>query len=168
MYTAGITQGLMWRAFDETGRLAYPDFIETVVKLVPMYWVRMIGGSLYLSGVLLAAVNLVMTWKIRGADLSDTLAEAPPLAPIYTDPPKPPSPRRPAQTRPAPRNGQDSNPPPESATPAAATGAPGSATRTAHHLETASVPAAVTTLLDRPATNDRALRMSTRAHRVKY
>jgi len=28
IYAAGLTQGLMWRAFDETGRLAYPDFIE--------------------------------------------------------------------------------------------------------------------------------------------
>jgi len=27
MYTSGVTQGLMWRAFDNTGRLAYPDFI---------------------------------------------------------------------------------------------------------------------------------------------
>ena len=33
IYSAGVTQGLMWRAFDETGRLAYPDFVETVVRL---------------------------------------------------------------------------------------------------------------------------------------
>ena len=32
---AGITQGLMWRAFDETGRLQYPDFLETVTRLDP-------------------------------------------------------------------------------------------------------------------------------------
>lgn len=47
IYTAGITQGLMWRAFDETGRLAYPDFVETVQKLLPMYWVRVVGGTMY-------------------------------------------------------------------------------------------------------------------------
>jgi len=35
---AGITQGLMWRAFDTTGRLQYPDFLETVTRLLPMYW----------------------------------------------------------------------------------------------------------------------------------
>ena len=40
IYAAGVTQGLMWRAFDSTGRLAYPDFIETVVRILPMYWVR--------------------------------------------------------------------------------------------------------------------------------
>ena len=50
MYSAGITQGLMWRAFDDAGRLLYPDFVETVVQVRPMYWVRLIGGSLYLLG----------------------------------------------------------------------------------------------------------------------
>ncbi|MFN8579981.1 MAG: cbb3-type cytochrome c oxidase subunit I [Gemmatimonadaceae bacterium] len=32
IYSAGVTQGLMWRAFDDTGRLAYPDFVETVAR----------------------------------------------------------------------------------------------------------------------------------------
>ena len=49
IYSAGVTQGLMWRAFDETGRLAYPDFVETVLKLMPMYWMRVIGGLMYLD-----------------------------------------------------------------------------------------------------------------------
>jgi len=44
LYTAGITQGLMWRAFDDAGRLLYPDFMETVVQIVPMYWLRFVGG----------------------------------------------------------------------------------------------------------------------------
>ena len=35
IYAAGLTQGLMWRAFDETGRLAYPDFVETVTAADP-------------------------------------------------------------------------------------------------------------------------------------
>ena len=30
MWVAGITQGLMWRAFDDAGHLQYPDFLETV------------------------------------------------------------------------------------------------------------------------------------------
>jgi cytochrome c oxidase cbb3-type subunit I/II len=65
MWTAGITQGLMWRAFDETGRLQYPDFLETVTKLMPMYWVRVLGGTLYITGTLLGAYNVFMTWKKR-------------------------------------------------------------------------------------------------------
>lgn len=63
MYSAGITQGLMWRAFDDAGRLAYPDFMETVTAILPMYWVRLIGGSVYLAATLLGAYNLFMTVK---------------------------------------------------------------------------------------------------------
>ena len=59
IYSAGVTQGLMWRAFDETGRLAYPDFIETVCKLMPMYWMRAVGGSLYIVGMLLFGYNIL-------------------------------------------------------------------------------------------------------------
>ncbi len=79
MYTAGVTQGLMWRAFDDTGRLAYPDFVETVVKLAPMYWVRVVGGLMYFSGALLACVNFYKTWAARPATYDDPVYEAPAL-----------------------------------------------------------------------------------------
>jgi cytochrome c oxidase cbb3-type subunit I/II len=78
-YTAGVTQGLMWRAFDETGRLAYPDFVETVVRILPMYWVRAIGGSLFVLGVVLAVVNLFMTWRGRPERYEEPVQEAPRL-----------------------------------------------------------------------------------------
>ncbi|MBT6581510.1 MAG: cytochrome C oxidase Cbb3, partial [Bacteroidetes Order II. Incertae sedis bacterium] len=65
LYSAGVTQGLMWRAFDDAGRLLYPDFMETVIQIVPMYWVRLIGGLLYLSGMIMLGVNMIMT--IRNA-----------------------------------------------------------------------------------------------------
>jgi len=71
LYTAGITQGLMWRAFDEAGRLLYPDFMETVVQIVPMYWLRFVGGTLYFAGVVLMGVNIVMTIKKAPKDLPD-------------------------------------------------------------------------------------------------
>ncbi len=77
MYSAGVTQGLMWRAFDETGRLAYPDFVETVVQLVPMYWVRVLGGCLYFIGVLLGGVNMVMTVLKSPGRLEDTEVQVP-------------------------------------------------------------------------------------------
>ena len=35
IWTAGITQGMMWRAFEPSGRLMYPDFVETVLRIVP-------------------------------------------------------------------------------------------------------------------------------------
>jgi cytochrome c oxidase cbb3-type subunit I/II len=79
IYSAGVTQGLMWRAFDETGRLAYPDFIETVVKLFPMYWTRAIGGSLYIVGMFLFGWNILMTWRRRPAVYDVPVIQAAPL-----------------------------------------------------------------------------------------
>ena len=80
IYSAGVTQGLMWRAFDETGRLVYPDFIETVIRLVPMYMVRAAGGTLFITGAILCAINMVMTMKMAPAGkLVDPVAEAPAL-----------------------------------------------------------------------------------------
>ncbi|RMH25392.1 MAG: cytochrome-c oxidase, cbb3-type subunit I [Planctomycetota bacterium] len=91
MYTAGITQGLMWRAFDETGRLAYPQFIETVTRLIPFYWIRAVGGTLYLASVALGVWNLFKTWRARPAAYEEVVHEAPALAPRYEDPPPPAS-----------------------------------------------------------------------------
>jgi cytochrome c oxidase cbb3-type subunit I/II len=65
MWVAGITQGLMWRAFDDTGRLQYPDFLETVTKLMPMYWVRVLGGTLYIAGLFIGVYNMYKTWQSR-------------------------------------------------------------------------------------------------------
>ncbi len=60
MWTSGITQGLMWRDINEAGKLVYPDFVETVAKIMPLYYVRALGGVLYLVGFLFMAVNI---WK---------------------------------------------------------------------------------------------------------
>lgn len=64
MYTAGLTQGMMWRAFDETGILQY-TFLEAIKegKLELLYAIRAIGGSLYLTGVLIGVYNVAMTVK---------------------------------------------------------------------------------------------------------
>lgn len=65
MWIAGITQSMMWRAMDDAGRLIYPNFIETVIKIVPMYWVRAVGGTLVLISFILMIINLYRT--ARGA-----------------------------------------------------------------------------------------------------
>ena len=83
IYAAGLTQGLMFRAFDESGRLAYPDFIETTVRLIPMYWVRVLGGSLYIAGMVLCAWNVLMTWRRAPASYAEPGHEAPALAHAY-------------------------------------------------------------------------------------
>jgi len=63
MWASGLTQGLMWRAFTPEGTLVYPDFVETVTKIVPLYWVRFIGGLLYFVGFLVMIYNVVKTVK---------------------------------------------------------------------------------------------------------
>jgi len=85
IYSAGLTQGLMWRAYDTTGRLEYPAFIETVVRLMPMYWVRAVGGSLYLTGMVLFGYNLFRTWKTRPATYEEPVIQAAPLADDYQE-----------------------------------------------------------------------------------
>jgi cytochrome c oxidase cbb3-type subunit I/II len=88
IYVAGITQGLMWRAFDANGVLAYGDFVETVMRLMPFYWARVLGGVLYFTGGAMCLVNLFMTWRGRPATYETPVQRAPALAPGYADPPQ--------------------------------------------------------------------------------
>ncbi len=60
MWIAGITQGMMWRAYDEYGSLVY-SFIDTVEVLHPYYTIRAVGGLLYLIGVFMWAYNMYKT-----------------------------------------------------------------------------------------------------------
>ncbi|KPF66488.1 cytochrome C oxidase Cbb3 [beta proteobacterium AAP99] len=60
MWIAGVMQGLMWRAVNEDGTLTY-TFVESVKATFPFYVVRLLGGVLYLSGMVLMAVNVWMT-----------------------------------------------------------------------------------------------------------
>ncbi len=78
IYWAGITQGLMWKQFTADGVLQYPNFLETVLQLIPMYMLRVIGGSLYIAGALLGVINLVRTIR-AGSFVREVEAEAPPL-----------------------------------------------------------------------------------------
>ena len=52
MYWAGWTQSMMWKEFTADGRLAY-QFLETVIELKPLYMLRAIGGTLYLTGAIM-------------------------------------------------------------------------------------------------------------------
>lgn len=65
IYVAGLIQGLMWRAMDETGRLTYPDFVESVRASLPLWWLRILGGAMFVSGIVLMVMNHVMTWVNR-------------------------------------------------------------------------------------------------------
>ncbi|MGZ3180993.1 MAG: cytochrome-c oxidase, cbb3-type subunit I [Telluria sp.] len=62
MWIAGVMQGLMWRAVNADGTLTY-TFVEGVKATYPYYIVRFLGGSLYLSGMLLMAYNTFKTFS---------------------------------------------------------------------------------------------------------
>lgn len=61
LYFAGITQSLMWKEFTDDGFLKYPNFMETVVQILPMYYIRAFGGLLYISGILIMIYNVLKT-----------------------------------------------------------------------------------------------------------
>src|SRR6187455_3572718 len=61
MYWSGITQGLMWKQFTSEGFMQWPNFLETVLQIVPMYRLRAIGGTLYIIGAFIMAWNLWRT-----------------------------------------------------------------------------------------------------------
>ncbi|WP_194778484.1 cytochrome-c oxidase, cbb3-type subunit I [Pararhodonellum marinum] len=79
MYVAALTQSLMWKEFSDMGRLAYPNFLETVIQIVPMYMLRAIGGLLYLSGAIIMVYNLIKTAG-QGIFVEEEMDEAPALA----------------------------------------------------------------------------------------
>ena len=60
MWVSGISQGLMWRAYDAFGFLRY-SFSDSVAMLHPYYVARALGGVFYLAGGLLLALNVVLT-----------------------------------------------------------------------------------------------------------
>ena len=60
MWIAGVMQGLMWRAVNADGTLTY-SFVESVKATFPYYVIRLLGGLLYLSGMLLMAYNTYKT-----------------------------------------------------------------------------------------------------------
>ncbi len=77
LYFAGFTQALMWKEFTAEGFLAYPNFLETVTQILPMYYLRAFGGSLYLIGTLLFVYNIWKTAK-QGSFMRFETAEAAP------------------------------------------------------------------------------------------
>jgi cytochrome c oxidase cbb3-type subunit I/II len=78
MYWAGWTQSLMWKQFTADGFLQYPNFLETVTRIVPLYALRGIGGTIYLTGACLMVWNLIKTIK-TGSIIKNEAAEAPAL-----------------------------------------------------------------------------------------
>ena len=77
MWNSGIIQGLMWRAYNGDGTLAY-SFIESVEAMKPYYVARAVGGFCFFLGTVVGLYNIVKT--IKSKDLVQT--DAPDKAPI--------------------------------------------------------------------------------------
>jgi cytochrome c oxidase cbb3-type subunit 1 len=74
MWIAGVMQGLMWRAVSSDGTLTY-TFVESVKATYPFYGIRLLGGLLYLGGMVVMAYNMAKT--IAGARAVDAPIPAP-------------------------------------------------------------------------------------------
>ncbi|BFM06317.1 cytochrome-c oxidase, cbb3-type subunit I [Halioxenophilus aromaticivorans] len=75
MWVNGIMQGLMWRAFNADGTLTY-NFVESVEASTPGYFVRVIGGAFFLTGMLLMAYNMFRTLSAAKEASAETSATA--------------------------------------------------------------------------------------------
>lgn len=75
LYVAGFTQASMWKQFNPDGTLVYGNFLETVTEIMPMYWMRAIGGTLFITGMLIMCYNMIQTIT-KGSEVTDELAEA--------------------------------------------------------------------------------------------
>ncbi len=68
MWIAGVTQGMMWRAVNSDGTLTY-SFVESVKATYPYYAIRLLGGLMFLAGMLLMAWNVWKTARLgKGVD----------------------------------------------------------------------------------------------------
>lgn len=78
LYWAGWTQHFMWKDFLPEGYLQYGNFLETVTAILPMYYMRAVGGTIYLLGVFVMIYNLRKT-IVSGNLIENEPAEAPAL-----------------------------------------------------------------------------------------
>lgn len=78
MYWGGITQSLMWKEFTTEGLLQYPNFLETVTQIIPMYGLRAIGGTLFIIGAVIGSYNLYKTGR-QGSFNAQEVDEAQPI-----------------------------------------------------------------------------------------
>ncbi|MEN8202448.1 MAG: cytochrome-c oxidase, cbb3-type subunit I [Bacteroidota bacterium] len=78
LYWAAVTQWLMLKEYTPEGFLTYPNFLETLTQILPLYTLRILGGVLFLTGFLLMVYNLFKTMALGKAE-DNELAEAPAL-----------------------------------------------------------------------------------------
>ena len=77
LYWGGVTQQLMWKQFTPDGFLQYPNFLETVTQIIPMYALRVVGGTIFFLGLFVMIYNLFKTMG-AGSFTAYEEASAPP------------------------------------------------------------------------------------------
>ncbi|RLD67385.1 MAG: cytochrome-c oxidase, cbb3-type subunit II, partial [Bacteroidetes bacterium] len=78
LYWSAVTQWLMLREYTPEGFLAYPNFLETLTQILPMYTLRIISGIMFLTGFLIMVYNLFKTMAAGSVEANEA-AEAPAL-----------------------------------------------------------------------------------------
>ena len=78
LYWAGWTEASMFKQFNDAGTLMYPNFLQVVEQIMPMYYMRAFGGTLYFLGAFLLVYNIYKTVK-AGSFAAYEEAEAPAL-----------------------------------------------------------------------------------------
>jgi cytochrome c oxidase cbb3-type subunit 1 len=76
LWISGVMQGLMWRATNADGTLTY-SFVESVKASYPFWTIRVVGGLIFLTGMLIMAFNM---FKTIGAGKA---VDAPVVAPAH-------------------------------------------------------------------------------------
>jgi cytochrome c oxidase cbb3-type subunit I/II len=76
MWAAGLMEGLQWRALNDAGQLANPIFVDITARLQPFLWLRLVGGTMYLVGAVMMAINFWQTIRGPGAPEGDPVAVA--------------------------------------------------------------------------------------------
>ncbi len=84
MYWSAFRSYFMMKSFTPEGQLQY-QFIDVVQTIIPFYTMRAVGGTIFLTGVIIMIYNLVKTAKM-GKFLAKEEAEAAPLIKAYTAP----------------------------------------------------------------------------------
>lgn len=91
-YVAGYLQGSMARAMDSTGTLVYPEYLQIVQRVKPLWWVGFLAACGQVVGIAMLAVNLVMTWfGGQRPKLEKAQVMAPRLGQDFAEEPQPPS-----------------------------------------------------------------------------
>jgi cytochrome c oxidase cbb3-type subunit 1 len=75
LWISGVMEGLMWRAINADGTLTY-TFVESVKAKQPYYIIRVLGGLLYLGGMVIMLWNVIKTATSGKA----AIATIPPVA----------------------------------------------------------------------------------------